>query len=321
MRLTILFLFFCGSTLGQNSNLVETIMATYPTEFDNVQALAKRLHYDFKTDRERVEAAYVWIVKNIKYDYHEVYETKPKRIWIRYKSEDEKNQILQDALDERLNYILQVKSTLCYGYSNLFKRLCELMNIPAANINGYTKRGSDAIGTKSSFKNHSWNAVYLDDRWMLVDLTWAAGYSDSRAKSWQPRRNDYYFDTNPQEFISTHLPADSNWQLIQKPISPEDFFDSPIYYPTYFKDRLLLAEKEDGVLEADKRMVKIVFASLPKGKSLFYSFDGSQAATQIERIKLTKDGQYEVFIYHVKPDSRQLTLYSDLRPAIDFKLH
>lgn len=297
-------------------------MATYPTEFSTVQELAKRIDYDFKTEREKVEAAYLWIIKNIRYDYNQLYETKSKRIWIRYNTEEEKARLIEEALDERLNYILEVRATLCYGYSNLFKRLLDLMEIEAVNINGHTKISTESIGSETSgIKNHSWNAVYLDGKWRLFDLTWAAGYTDYERNNWLPRRNDHYFDIDPQALISTHLPEDSRWQLLNRPMPTEHFFENPIYYKTYFEHRYILAEEEDGLLEMDGRKVKITFSNLPLEKRLFYSLNGSHEVLSVENIKKTKDGKYQVVIYGLGNNADQLTLYSNLQPAIDFKLH
>lgn len=320
MRILIVLLIFTSTTLGQTTDLVEQVMATYPSQFEDVKDLARRIHYDFKTDQQRVEAAYIWIVNNIRYDYDMVYGQKPKYVWIRYRTQEEKLQKQQQAADERINDILRVKSTLCYGYSNLFNRLCQLMEIKAVTINGYTKRSTQAIGKNEPFKNHSWNAVYLDNKWRLFDLTWASGFTDNTSGRWRQNRNDFYFDTDPQALISTHLPADPMWQLLNKAIKNETFFDSPICYPSYYDKRFVLDPQEDGLLNLKGRGVSITFSSLPTGSALFYSVDGSQDIFQVDRIRKTKTGDYRVEIFGINKNTRQLTLFSDLKPTLDFKL-
>ena len=320
MRLLIGFLFFSLFTYGQQTAHVQQVMASYPTEFASVQELANRIGYDFKTDAQRVEAIYSWITANIRYDYNYLYQQKPKHIWIRYRTEAEKKEKEIAALDQRLNDILKNKHTLCYGYSNLFMRLCDLVGVKAVSINGFTKSTVAVIGGGTAFKNHSWNAVYLEGRWQLFDLTWAAGYTDVLSERWKAQRNDYYFGTDPQQLISTHLPADPNWQLLPLPLSEQAFFENPIYYPSYFSDRLILSASEDGVLQKNNRKVSITFASLPKGRTLFYTVDGNTKIVQVDRIKLTADGQYRIDIYGLKKTAKQLTLYCNLSPAIDFKL-
>ncbi|WP_435579534.1 transglutaminase domain-containing protein [Gilvibacter sp.] len=320
MRHLIALLFFSLTALGQQNPEIQTVLATYPTEFETVNDLAKKIAYDFKTDEDRVEAIYSWITANIRYDYNQIFQQKPKNTWIRYRSQEEKKSKEQQALDIRLNEILRVKHTLCFGYSNLFKRLCDLMGLNAVTINGYTKRTVAVIGDPTPFKNHSWNAVYLDGKWQLFDLTWAAGYTDILKDRWLRERNDYYFNTDPQQLISTHLPADPNWQLLQLPLSSDAFFEEPIYYPSYYRDCFVLSAKEDGILTAEGRKVSITFSSIPKGRTLFYAVDGKREIVEVDRIKQTPDGQYRVDIFGLKKDARQLTLYSNLSPAIDFKL-
>lgn len=320
MRFVIILLFMNGLMWAQPSTYVENIMATYPSDFKKIDVLAKRLQYDFKTDQQRVEAAYLWIANNIRYDHKKLYETTPKKVWIRYRTEKEKQKNTRIAIDHRLNRILKNRHTLCYGYSNMFQRLCELMGIKAVNINGYAKRSTGVIGDTEPFKNHSWNAVFLNDSWQLFDLTWAAGFTDHATDKWITERNDHYFNTDPQALISTHLPADPKWQLLQNPLSNSTFFKNPIYYPSYYVDQLLLDQKEDGILELDGRMVAISFASLPDEKPLYYSLNGSNKVLAIENIKQTEAGKYLVSIYGVNRKSERLTIYSDLRPAMDFKL-
>lgn len=319
MRLFICIFFLSSSLIAQHLDRVEKVMATYPSNFTQVEDLAKRLSYDFKTDQERVKAAYIWIVNNIAYDYKLEF-VKPKHVWIRYRTEQERLQKEQDALDNRLNAILKERKTLCYGFSNLFKRLCDLMFIKSVTINGYTKLSANLIGNKTPYKNHSWNAALINGNWLLFDLTWAAGYTNVETNAWLRERNDYYFATAPEQLISTHLPANSKWQLLPNPISLESFFNNPIFYPDYFKNRMLLDQNEDGLLKRYGNNVSITFSNLPTQQTLFYSINGSRDLTKVNQVTQTKNGKYVVTIRGLKKSATQLTLYNQLTPSLDFKL-
>ena len=54
--------------------------------------------------------------------------------------------------------------TNCDGYTNAFALMCALSDIPCIEINSDTPEGEEG---------HTWNAVYLEDRWVHVDATGA----------------------------------------------------------------------------------------------------------------------------------------------------
>ena len=54
--------------------------------------------------------------------------------------------------------------TNCDGYTNAFALMCALSGIPCIEINSDTPEGEEG---------HTWNAVYLEDRWVHVDATGA----------------------------------------------------------------------------------------------------------------------------------------------------
>ncbi len=49
---------------------------------------------------------------------------------------------------------------VCEGYANSVQLLCEMMEIPCIKVTGAAYGG-----------NHIWNAVYLDDKWWMLDVT------------------------------------------------------------------------------------------------------------------------------------------------------
>ena len=138
---------------------------------------------------------YVWIVDNIEYDNAAV-EHGAERI----------NHSNQDVLDR--------KKAVCQGYSNLFQEMCTYSNIRCEVIIGYSKTPRDAPPDLSA-ANHTWNAVFLDEKWYLLDATWGAGNGKAQ--------HEDYFLTDPEMFIIDHLPNDPMWQLLKCPISVEVF--------------------------------------------------------------------------------------------------
>ena len=45
--------------------------------------------------------------------------------------------------------------------------------------------------------------------------------------------SDFYFLTDPEEFVYDHLPEDITWQLLASPVSKLEFQVCTILYPTY----------------------------------------------------------------------------------------
>jgi transglutaminase/protease-like cytokinesis protein 3 len=75
--------------------------------------------------------------------------------------------------------------------------------------------------------NHAWNSIWLGDGWYLLDVTWGAGYI-TEDKEFVRFINDAYFLTEPEEFIKGHFPDDMQWQLLDHPISFDEFFEMAV---------------------------------------------------------------------------------------------
>jgi hypothetical protein len=61
----------------------------------------------------------------------------------------------------------------------------------------------------------------------------------------------YYFFTKPEEFIYRHLPDDKRWQLLQNPISWQEFMNLPFAEPKYFQLGLNTNTPQQIVLDLD----------------------------------------------------------------------
>ena len=110
---------------------------------------------------------------------------------------------------------------------------------------------------------HWWIAVYIEDSWRLIDPTWGAGESqhiqkmnqknvlgeyNDQTKEYTKKINEYYFLTDPEEFSSSHLPWKEDeddyekWQLLEDPISLDQFNASPHFSSTFFDFNLELLD-------------------------------------------------------------------------------
>lgn len=186
-----------------------------PQEFEeSVEMLARYLIDGAENDEESVRAFYIWLTDNISYD------TKS------YFSGRFPDQSAEATLKNRLS--------VCEGYANLFKALCDVAKISAVKIPGFSK-GYGYNPSRSNLRsNHVWNAVQLDGHWFLLDATWGAGYIDKN-RTFVKHFSEFYFLTKADELILTHLPDNHYWQLLSVSKSEKEFLDQVQLAPAWFE--------------------------------------------------------------------------------------
>ena len=186
----------------------------------DLNALHDYLASPYESPAQKVRSFYSWLIKNIGYD-HKALKLKHSRI-------------NKNHLD-----VLNRKKAVCFGYSQLFKALCDQSLIPNEIITGYVRIGSDSL--QLEVPDHTWNAVLIADEWKLIDPTWAAAHFQSN----NTITDKNYFFISPPEFLNDHLPEVPMWQLLDCPISLDDFrqmalLDLPSTAPCYnFADSIL----------------------------------------------------------------------------------
>ena len=131
-----------------NNTFLASAQPVYWTKGDKATVLADRLTKGAKSDLEKVNAIYSYIVKNIKYDYQKI------------------NNIKNDYVPNNTK-TLESLDGICYDYSALFAAMLRSQNIPTKLIKGY-RAGLDEY--------HAWNQVYLDGKWVTIDTTYSAAY-------------------------------------------------------------------------------------------------------------------------------------------------
>ena len=105
------------------------------------EELADEICADCKTDEEKVQAIYQWIIHNFDYDY-------------------DYNAFIQYFNVRRT---LHARKGVCYDLSNLFAALCRSQNIPCFVVDG--------TPYDRSTEDHTWNRVCYDNSWWDVDVT------------------------------------------------------------------------------------------------------------------------------------------------------
>lgn len=169
---------------------------------DDVHSLATKITARSTTELEKDRAIFMWIVSNIDYDV--------------------RSYMAGRVPDSDPMTVARQKSAVCQGYSNLFMALCIEQNIEAFLVSGFSKGYGFANRKKLENADHAWNAVKADGKWYVLDATWASGHLNHRGhyvKKFQER----YFLSNPTVFITEHLPEDPMWQLLNCPVTPDEF--------------------------------------------------------------------------------------------------
>ncbi len=134
-------------------------------------------------DYDKVLLVHDYIIENIYYDKDALY------------TGDLKDQDPLDALDS--------KKTLCAGISRLTASLLRVQGIKALTVSGYAKGVDD--DTDESVSNHSWNEVFIDNRWIVVDATWDLKNEFKDGKFIKSNTKNYrMFDADLYTFSYTH---------------------------------------------------------------------------------------------------------------------
>ena len=204
--------------------------------------LVKFLTGGVDNDFLKVKIFHDWLAYNIKYDTSTYYEGSYK---IKYADWDA---------------TLKRGKTICLGYSNLLKKMCEIIGIECVTIEGYGRGYSFNPAAKENLSkaNHAWNAIKIYDDWYLIDVTWDT-VKERKGKFIKNYSTNYLF-LKPEEFIYTHFPKDVEWQLLEKPILEEEFLTFPYLIGRFFQYDMKIASPITKVNKIENSIEFEIFA-------------------------------------------------------------
>jgi transglutaminase-like putative cysteine protease len=173
----------------------------------DVTTLAHALTDGLPTEAEKLRAIYRWVTGNVEYDVAALGRF---------------GRALGAA--QTPSSVLRNRKAVCDGFTLLIGNLALKAGLKAEFVEGRAKglgveEGEDGGG-------HSWAAVQVDGQWKLVDATWGAG--DVVDRRFVRNVRDYYFMTPPEQLIWTHMPKESRWQLLDRPMSSAEFRRQPM---------------------------------------------------------------------------------------------
>lgn len=188
--------------------LIKVVQETPKSEAKYAKTLVDYFKTKVKTQQELFTLNYLWIVMNIKYDYDF--------------ARDKTGKVL--APEYTPYKIITTRKTVCEGFANLLKQLCDLSNIKSETVIGYAKSYTYSLDMEEiQQSNHKWNAIFLDNKWQLLDVTWDANFFDNQKEYFLKEGKLKYISMKPETFLLTYFPDDVKWQLIKKPFSEKQF--------------------------------------------------------------------------------------------------
>lgn len=316
MKQLLLFLLLSTSLFSQNFDKVDTKVLEYP-RFSKPEQLANRIEKDFTSDTDKARAAFFWLAKNIRYNLKEFYNPRQRYYSFRYSSEAEKEQKLQEAKDKIIAATFRNKTGVCEEYAQSFKKICDLLNIEAAVISGYVRNSTKEIGSIPKRTNHAWNAVKLNEKWMILDATWAAGFE--RNGKWIRKFNNYYFDMPKDKIFKTHFPEDQFWVLRFGRMNLQEFYNQPIYKDEFLALGAELLSPKTGIINlASSEDIKLKFRNLDTSALIFYTVRGNQYAQK--PVITSTQGITTLTIKNPKRNT-DLSLFINKENALRFKIN
>jgi hypothetical protein len=212
----------------------------------SVSALAAYLVQPARDDTERLWLIFRWLAENVDYDVAGFLSGAP-------------GPTTPEA-------VLRSRTSVCEGYSSLCAALGKAAGLEMEIVHGWAKGFGYRVGAELPARiNHAWNAVKIDGTWQLLDGTWGAG-DVGREGRFERRFDPYHFLVPPAEMIYDHFPEEERWQLLETPLTAEEFVRLPTVHTPYFTLGLGLVSHREATISTGSSLA--VALTVPAGISL-----------------------------------------------------
>ena len=314
-QLLFFFLLLSFSIQSQDFTKVDAIVSKYP-RFTKVEDLANKISTDFSSDENKARAAFYWLAKNIRYNLKEFYNPTQRSYKFSYSSELEKEQKLQALKDKLVRNTFLTKTGVCEEYAQSFKKVCDLLDIESEVLSGNVRSSYLDIGKLEDNTNHAWNAVKLNNQWIILDATWAAGYEMNG--KWVRQFDNYFYDISKEKILKTHYPEDTLWMLRFGRMSLKEFYNQPIYGNILLNSEIELVSPKSGIIEFEpSKEISIKLKNLKNNISVYYKYNNQQYS-QKPKIVVSKS------ISELKIPSpernTELFIFFESKPALQYKI-
>lgn len=168
------------------------------------------------------------------------------------------------------------------SYTSFFTVLCRQAGIPCVIIKGVGKAASYEVGDQDTDNmSSSWTAVFVDGSWRLIHIFWALvcleGFNKGqwtkveqsgkavRQKEQASKgttvytQDDFWFLTDPEEFIYFCRANNTEWQLLKFGWTMEKYLNVPHFSQNYFISGFTLSSQHAAILKSENGKSDITF--------------------------------------------------------------
>jgi hypothetical protein len=298
---------------SQDFRKVDSIIKKYPKSFSNPEKLASSIQKDFALEKDKARAIYTWIALNISYDLKLALNPVPGK-GFSYINEIDKLKKIAALENEKIQTVFKKHTAVCSGFSLLYQRVATLVGLQSTVIEGFSKTITKDIGFVPKVPDHAWNAVLIDGKWSLIDVTWGSGYLDLNRNVFVKEFTPLYFDTNPAFFFAKHYPSSGVW--LDKTVDENAFINGPLLY----KNEIIeILEPKSGIIEViGDQEITFRIKNVSKNDNLAYLSNGTLSSVKILNEEL---GVVNFTIDYKIKDGNYLTLYLYERALVSFKIN
>jgi len=197
-----------------------------------LDSLVSLVDQKFYGKEEKVRDLFTWIAVNLEYDCG--------------------NDSVPPLRNISIEQVLKTGKSQCAGYSNLLQYALKQLGMEVVTIKGIAKTAKKDLWwqEKDLKPNHSWNAVKINGQWKLMDATWASGAADDSCNTVSHEFSPFYFFPDPRKFVLSHLPSDSQWQLLEPPVEQTVFVSNPVFHDPFYEHDVKSFSPAKGMLDA-----------------------------------------------------------------------
>ena len=238
MRPIIIFIILAISPLflfSQQYTDIDKKARSTPFSKDHLR-LAHELTEEYQDEVSKTRAIFTWLAHHISYDNsrRENFKKTGKRTKTKFvaKSEAGLEQQKQKMIQDNINQTLANKKGVCQDYAWVFQAMLEEIGIECAFVSGFGRFSPNNIGKIHKKGNHAWNAVKINSKWELMDVTWSTGMGAIQ------NFGDGFFMVPPEIFLLSHYPDEDRWQLMEQPIDKETFSKQPFMHAGFMSSNI-----------------------------------------------------------------------------------
>ena len=154
----------------------------------------------------------------------------------------------ENSLDNASSALMERKAG-SKGYAEMFKAMCDLKKIECTVVKGVLRQHADDIGAFDPDAIHYWNIITIDNTQYLVDVSLGAGELDKKGKHFTKKYTDAWWLSNRRLFNLSHFPDNKNQQLLEVPMSKNEFAAAPIVAPAAIVAGVIPSKGTKGLIK------------------------------------------------------------------------